>query len=202
MLIENIEQKVKLALVVSISAIIGGVILGLIGVIVGFNVAHNANSQIYVIDDGVPVTADRMTRESLFEIEASNLIKTFHKLFFTLAPDDKFIEETINDALYLIDESGVKQRNALMDRGFYNDILSHSAIFSIFCDSILLDKEKMTFTYYGRQRIEKKYTVTMRELVTAGELQPVLRSDNNPYGYIIVNYKTISNKDISEEQKR
>lgn len=121
--------------------------------------------------------------------------------FFTLPPDDKYIEKTISEALYLIDESGMKQRNALLDKGFYSDILSHSANFSIVCDSITIDKNAMTFRYYGKQRIEKKFSLTIRELVTTGGLRLIPRTENNPFGYIIVDYRTISNKDISEERK-
>lgn len=202
MIIQNIEKKIKLALVVSITAILGGAILGLVGIILGYNVASNANNQVYVVNDGIPVVASRTDRENLFEIEATNTVKTFHKLFFTLPPDDKYIEKTISEALYLIDESGVKQRNALLDKGFYNDILIHSANFSILCDSVVLDKSNMTFTYYGKQRIEKKYSVTMREIITAGGLRQIGRTENNPFGYLIVDYRTISNKDLSEDRKR
>lgn len=202
MIIQNIEQKIKLALVVSITSIIGGTVLGIVGIVLGYNVASNANNQVYVVNDGVPVVANRTDRENLFEIEATNTIKTFHKLFFTLPPDDKYIEKTINESLYLIDESGVKQRNALMDKGFYSDILAHSANFSILCDSVILNKEEMSFTFYGKQRIEKKYSVTIRELVTAGKIRPISRTENNPFGYIISDYRTLSNKDLSESRKR
>ena len=37
-----------------------------------------------------------------------------------------------------------------------------SAVFSIFCDSIKFDKQQMTFTYYGRQRIERRTNILMR----------------------------------------
>ncbi len=46
-----------------------------------------------------------------------------------------------------------------------------SAVFSIFCDSIRFSEENMSFTYYGRQRIERRTSVLMRELVTEGYLK-------------------------------
>lgn len=201
MIIKNIEQKIKLTLFTSILSVVSGLVLAIVGILYGSNVASKASNQIYVIKDGVPALAEKTDRSSSFEIEAKSTIKTFHRLFFTLPPDDKYIEKTINEALYLIDESGMKQRNALLDKGFYSDILSHSANFSIVCDSIVLDKEAMTFRYYGKQRIEKKYSLTIRELITTGGLRPITRTENNPFGYIIIDYRTISNKDISERSK-
>ena len=44
-------------------------------------------------------------------------------------------------------------------------------MFSIYCDSIRFDKSTMEFTYYGRQRIERRSNILMRELVTAGQLK-------------------------------
>lgn len=201
MIIKNIEQKIKFTLITSTLSVISGLILAIVGILYGSNIASKASNQIYVIKDGIPVIAEKSDRASSFEIEAKSAIKTFHRLFFTLPPDDKYIEKTLSEALYLIDESGIKQRNALLDKGFYSDILSHSANFSIVCDSITIDKNAMTFRYYGKQRIEKKFSLTIRELVTTGGLRLIPRTENNPFGYIIVDYRTISNKDISEERK-
>ena len=72
--------------------------------------------------------------------------------------------------MYLVDETGLAQYNTLKEKGFYSNILGTSAVFSIFCDSISFDKKNMEFTYYGRQRIERRSNILMRELVTAGNL--------------------------------
>jgi hypothetical protein len=41
----------------------------------------------------------------------------------------------------------------------------------------------------------------MCELVTAGQLQRVPRTDNNPHGLLIVNWRTLINKDIEQKNK-
>ena len=76
-----------------------------------------------------------------------------------------------------------------------------SAVFSIFCDSINFDKDKMEFTYYGRQRIERGTSILTRELVTAGQLKRVPRTDNNPHGLLITNWRTLLNKDVEQKTK-
>ena len=76
-----------------------------------------------------------------------------------------------------------------------------SAVFSIFCDSIKFDEEKMQFTYYGRQRIARRSNILMRELVTAGHLKRVPRTENNPHGLLITNWRTLLNKDAEQKAK-
>ena len=87
------------------------------------------------------------------------------------------------------------------EKGFYNNIMGTSAVFSIFCDSIKFDKQQMTFTYYGRQRIERRTNILMRKLVTAGELKRVPRTENNPHGLLITNWRTLLNQDLEQKQK-
>lgn len=41
--------------------------------------------------------------------------------------------------MYLVDETGLAQYNTLKEKGFYNNIMGTSAVFSIFCDSIKFD---------------------------------------------------------------
>ena len=88
--------------------------------------------------------------EETLDVEARSHVEMFHHYFFTLAPDDKYIQYTMEKAMYLVDETGLAQYNTLKEKGIYNNIMGTSAVFSIFCDSIKFDKEKMEFTYYGR----------------------------------------------------
>lgn len=107
----------------------------------------------------------------------------------------------MDKAMYLVDETGLAQYNTLKEKGFYNNIMGTSAVFSIFCDSINFNEEKMEFTYYGRQRIERRTSILTRELVTAGKLKRVPRTDNNPHGLLIVDWRTLLNKDIEQKNK-
>jgi len=104
-------------------------------------------------------------------------------------------------AMYLIDESGLAQYNALKEKGFYGNVMASSAVFSIYCDSVKFNKKDMSFTYYGRQRIERRTSILMRELVTEGYLKRVPRTENNPHGLLIVNWRTTLNKDIEQRTK-
>lgn len=199
--LKKLENKIKLVLVITSLFLIGCVVISLGSLFVARGMVADAHKKIYVLDGTVPILVKQTTMDETFEVEAKSHVEMFHNLFFTLAPDDKYIDYTIKKAMYLIDESGLAQYNALKEKGFYNNIIGTSTICSIFCDSIKLDKQKMTFTYYGRQRIERRTSILMRQLITAGSLRRVPRTENNPHGFIIFGWRTLVNKDLSENQK-
>lgn len=203
MLIQNLEKKIKLVLIVTVTVIIGSAISCISAFVVCAGIVANERKQIYVLNQGVPYLAEQTAMEANLTIEARGHINLFHQLFFTLAPDEKFIEHNIEKAMYLIDESGLKQKNTLQEKGFYSDILSSSATFTIMTDSIKFDPEEMTWQYYGTQRIERKTTILKRQLVTAGKLRlSGTRTDNNTHGLIITDFRTIMNKDLELKDKR
>ena len=198
--LKKLENKIKLVLIITSLFLIGCVVISLGSLFVARGMVADAHKKIYVLDGTVPILVKQTTMDETFEVEAKSHVEMFHNLFFTLAPDDKYIDYTIKKAMYLIDESGLAQYNALKEKGFYNNIIGTSTICSIFCDSIKLDKQKMTFTYYGRQRIERRTSILMRQLITAGSLRRVPRTENNPHGFIIFGWRTLVNKDLSENQ--
>jgi hypothetical protein len=61
--------------------------------------------------------------------------------------------------------------------------------------------KKMQFCYYGRQRIERKTAILMRQLITEGNLKRVPRTENNPHGFLITDWRTILNKDLSQKSR-
>ena len=199
--LKKLENKIKLVLIITSLFLTGCVVISLGSLFVARGMVADAHKKIYVLDGTVPILVKQTTMDETFEVEAKSHVEMFHNLFFTLAPDDKYIDYTIKKAMYLIDESGLAQYNALKEKGFYNNIIGTSTICSIFCDSIKLDKQKMAFTYYGRQRIEGRTSILVRQLITAGSLRRVPRTENNPHGFIIFGWRTLVNKDLSESQK-
>lgn len=199
--LQNIENKIKLVMVISSLFLAGCVIVSLGSIIIARGMVADAQKKVYVLDSNVPILVRQTTMEETLDVEAKSDIEMFHQFFFTLAPDDQYIKYTIEKAMYLVDETGMAQYNALREKGFYNNIIGTSTVCSIYCDSIKFDKDKMEFTYYGRQRIERRTNILMRQLVTAGKLQRVPRTENNPHGLLITNWRTLVNKDLSEQRK-
>ena len=199
--LKNLENKIKLVMIVSCLFLLGCVVISIASIWMARGMVDDAHKKIYVLDGNVPIMVTRSTMEETLDVEAKSHVEMFHYYFFTLAPDDKYIKYTMEKAMYLVDETGLAQFNALKEKGFYNNIMGTSAVFSIFCDSIKFDKQQMTFTYYGRQRIERRTNILMRKLVTAGELKRVPRTENNPHGLLITNWRTLLNQDLEQKQK-
>lgn len=163
----------------------------------------NARKSVYILDaNSMPLLAKQTDVGMNREAEYRSDIMRFHSLFFTLTPDDKFIEYQMKQAMYLVDESGALQYNNLKERGFFNSILSSSSVLTIQMDSIHLDMPHHYFRYYGKQKIDRRSSTIIRSIVTEGNLKDLeIRSDNNPNAVLITNWKTLENKDLSDVPK-
>jgi conjugative transposon TraK protein len=200
-LIQYLDQKRKLDVILTLTVVCLSIVVDGIVVWKALAFAGEERQKIYVLNGGVPMMADRTDQSMTMGIEAKAHINLFHELFFTLAPDETYINYNLERAMYLIDESGLVQRNTLQEKGFYNNIVSASAMCGILCDSINFNENTKEFTYYGRQRIERKTTVLYRELITKGKIKQTIRTEKNPHGMLIIDYKTILNKDLQTIEK-
>ena len=196
MLIQSLEQKTRLALMTVLLTIVGNV------VICGFLIAYGAKliseerKQVYVLDGSIPFLAQRTKEEANFVMEAKADIQLFHQYFFNLAPDDDYIKWTLGKALYMADGSALKQKQGMDESGFFNDVVSSSATCTIICDSIKLDEKTRKFTYYGTQTIRRPSRTLRRTLITTGGLINAPRTENNPHGLLITNWRTLKNIDL------
>ena len=202
MIIKNIESKIKLAGVIAIGSFITSIVICCLCYFFCISLERSERKKIYVLDNEVPVLVQQTGVEVNQEVECKSHVNLFHTLFFTLPPDDEFIQRNMEKAMYLVDESGLKQYNNLKEKGYFNTILATSATVTIKADSVLLDMNDMSFEFYGVQRIERETSILKRQLVTSGKLRSVPRTDNNPHGLIITDWKTILNKDIEYKTKK
>lgn len=82
------------------------------------------------------------------------------------------------------------------ESGFFNDVVSTSATCTIICDSIKLDERARKFVYYGTQTIRRPSRTIRRTLITTGGLINAPRTENNPHGLLITNWRTLKNIDL------
>lgn len=201
MVLKNYDKRIKLAVIICFLFLIVSIIVSTGAVFLAKHMVNDVNKKLYYLEGTTPILVQKAVAEEMLDIEAKSHVELFHNLFFTLAPDEKYIDYTIKKALNMVDETGLAQYNALMEKGFYNNIIGTSSVFSIFCDSITFDKSTMEWTYYGRQRIERRTSILTRQLVTAGKLIRVPRTEDKSHGLMITNWRTILNKDIEQRQK-
>lgn len=198
MLIKSIEDRIKVNKIITITVIICCTVIVSVVVFFAYKTTATANNNIYVLDNGIPIVANRTNVMENREVEKKADIKYFHHLFFTMTPDDSYIKEQIDNAMYLIDESGFNEYINLKERGYYNSIISSNSVITISTDSIILSKDMKDFTFYAKQKITRKTAVITRELITTGSLEDVPRSEKNSHGILIRNWRIISNKTLNE----
>ena len=201
MLVKNIEQKIKINKVVSIASILFAVLIVIAGFVFAYKLVQDSRKSLYVLDNGVPIlvkqTDDLLNRP----VEYKSQIELFHRLFFTLAPDDRYIKENVEKSLYLIDDSGKKEYTNLREKGFYNQIISGNSLVTVRNDSIKMDLPNRKFIYYGTQMINRKNTLIIRKLITEGNFEDMIRSPNNPHGVLLRNWRILDNSELSNKAK-
>lgn len=173
--------------------------------IVGYSVfssyrfAEAQRQKIYVLDKGKSLMLALSQDATLNRpVEARAHIRRFHELFFTLAPDNKAIEANIKRALFMADKSAFNYYKDLSEKGYYNRMISGNIHQRIVVDSIQSNFNTYPYemTLYGTQWIIRSSNKTERSLVTSCQLVNSVRSDNNPQGFTIENFKVLANKDL------
>ncbi|WP_290088095.1 conjugative transposon protein TraK [Muribaculum intestinale] len=196
MLIKSLEQKTRLALMTVMATVAGCVLICGFTVWRCVSLVSEERQQIYILDGDIPFLAERAKLESNFIMEAKAHIQLFHQYFFNLPPDNDYIKWTVGKAMYMADGTALKQKQALDENGFYSDIISSSAVCTIICDSIQLDEHTRRFNYYGTQIIKRRTRDLKRSMLTTGSIENVPRTQNNPHGLMITNWRTLENKDL------
>ena len=201
MIIKNIEARIRLATIFALGSLLTAIIIVAFVCFFSYRSVANAQKSIYILDNNIPIQASQTDVQMNRPAEYRAQVDQFHALFFSLTPDDKYMEYEMKKAMYLVDQSGMQQYNDLKENGFFNSILSSSSVLTLQTDSILLDMPRRYFRYYGKLKIDRRSSAVVRSLVTEGYLKDIPRSDNNPHGVLICGWKTIENKDLQDVQK-
>ena len=192
----------KMALWIALASMLTSIIVSALAFSYARKIATQDRKHIYVLDRNIPLVAVSTNVEDNRQAEYKAHVETFHQFFFTLPPDDKFIEKQMEKAMYLVDASGVAQYNTLKEKGYFTSLVATSSISTCSMDSITLDMNTGHFIFYGKQKIQRPSMITVRSLITEGWLIDQPRTDNNPHGALITKWKTLENKDLQNEAKK
>ncbi|MCG6188957.1 conjugative transposon protein TraK [Maribellus maritimus] len=164
-----------------------------------YRFAEKQRQKIYVLDKGKSlILALSQDLSQNRPVEAREHIRRFHELFFTLSPDKNAIESNINRAMFLADKSVYTYYKDLVEKGYFNRIISGNINQTLQVDSVVVDFRNYPYTAstYARQVIIRESNITQRSLVTTCNLINSVRSDNNPHGFTIENFTVKENRDI------
>jgi conjugative transposon TraK protein len=164
-----------------------------------YQFAEKQRQKIYVLDKGKSlILALSQELSQNRPVEAREHIRRFHELFFTLSPDKNAIESNINRAMFLADKSVYTYYKDLVEKGYFNRIISGNINQTLQVDSVVVDFRNYPYlaSTYARQVIIRESNITERSLITTCDLINSVRSDNNPHGFTIENFTVKENRDI------
>lgn len=199
--IETSFQKTRLLAIVfaSFCLVIVGVTLYL-----SYQFANEQREKIYVLDQGKSlILALSQDAKANRPVEAREHVRRFHDLFFTLAPEAEAIRSNIERALDLGDRSVYSYYTDLSEQKYYNRLITSGTNQTIRIDSMLCDFDSYPYQVltYAKQTLYRKSRVTQRQLTTSCQLVNSVRSDRNPQGFILENFKVLENYDIDDKTR-
>jgi conjugative transposon TraK protein len=201
---KNIDTAFRHVRGFTMLVVIGCVLICCFSLYKSFSLVSQMQSKIYILANGKALEAYASERKDNIPVEARDHVKTFHRLFFTLDPDDKSIQANITKALYLADGSAKRVYDDLKENGYYAGLISGNVNQTISVDSVAIDINEYPYRFrcYATQSIIRPTSITTRRLITEGSLRSVSRSDNNPHGFLIERWSTIDNRDLKTVSRR
>jgi conjugative transposon TraK protein len=196
---KNIDTAFKHIKLFSYLFLAGNVLIVCFGLFLFAKVSREQAQRVYILYNGKVLHAFAAERKSNLPVELRDHIKTFHQYFFTLSPDDKAIQATVGQALYLADQSAKRAYDNLREQGFYNNLISANISQQIEIDSVKLDvdAEPFGFMCFATQKLVRSTGTTMRRLVTRGQVRLLQQqSDDNPHGFLIQRWEIVENRDV------
>jgi conjugative transposon TraK protein len=201
---KNIDTAFRHVRGFTIVVVVGSIIMSCFALYKSFSLVAQMQDKVYILANGKALEAYASDRKDNIPVEARDHVMTFHKLFFTLDPDDKVIKTNVTKALYLADDSAKRIYDDLKENGYYSGIISGNISQTLEVDSVAIDINKYPYHFrcYATQNIIRTTSIAHRSLVTEGSLRNVSRSDNNPHGFLVERWNTVENRDLSTENRK
>jgi conjugative transposon TraK protein len=202
--LKNIETAFQFTRLLAIVTIVVGAIVVIYIKYSSDKMIAKEREKIYVLDKGkslmLALSQDMAQNRPA---EAHNHVRMFHELFFTLSPDNAVINHNIQRALYLADRSAYDHFNDLKEADYYRRLISANIVQRVQVDSIKFNFDDYPYeaSTYAQQFITRGSNVTVRSLVTTCYLENTGRSENNPHGFLIIQFKVIENNVLSREKR-
>lgn len=201
---KNIDTAFRYVRGFTMLLIVGCIIICCYTLYKSFTAVTLMQDRVYILANGKALEAYSSDRKDNVPVEARDHVKTFHKFFFTLDPDDKVIKANVTRALYLADDSAKRVYDDLKENGYYAGVISGNISQTISIDSITVNTDEYPYHFkcFAKQNIIRTTSILNRNLITEGTLRNVSRSDNNPHGFLIERWNTLENKDLGVENRK
>lgn len=86
MVIKNLENKIKLVMIICALFLAGCIVISLSSIWTARSMVVDAQQKIYVLDGNVPILVQRTTMEETLDVEAKSHVEMFHHYFSRSLP--------------------------------------------------------------------------------------------------------------------
>ncbi|MBZ4037783.1 conjugative transposon protein TraK [Flavobacterium sp. 17A] len=165
-----------------------------------------SRNKVYLLSNGdaLELVRSRSGKDNI-TAEIKNHITMFHQFFYDLDPDPVDIKTRIGKALYLIDDSGKQIHFKREEALYYHQLIDGSISTRVYIDSIGLSLDqnnKYQCRIYAWQKFTRSSGVTEKRIDAECSIRNVARTDNNPHGFLIEQYRLINNNSNKNEQSK
>lgn len=200
-IIQNVDTSLKTMRMVMVVVI--GLSFGFAGYIYlySMNEIEANRNKVYLLNQGnaLELIRSRNGNDNIMA-EIKSHVTMFHEFFYNLDPDPVDIKTRINKALVLIDESGVMMQAKRNEALYYHKLVEGSISSRVYVDSINVtpNRDKYQCVIFARQKLIRSTKVQEKHIDAECSIRTVNRTDSNPHGFIIEQYKITNNSPITE----
>lgn len=200
---KNIDTSFRLIRIFTLVVILASFLFSGYTVYQSMQLTSTLQEKVYVLAHGKVLEALLTDRRENLTVEAKDHVANFHRFFFTLDPDDQAIKTNLSKAMYLADQSAKRQYDNLRENNYFSNVIAGNISQELITDSVKVDlsEEPFYFRFYGKQILTRTGSIVTRLLITEGTIRSISRSEHNPHGFLIENWKTLQNQDLQVQTR-
>jgi conjugative transposon TraK protein len=200
----DLEKGHQRARLLVLTVVVGCVILSIVSVLMAYAHATDASHRIYVVNRGVALEAFSANVMENRPAEATFHVTRFHELFFTNPPDARSIEANFTKASFLADESVKLTYERLKEDLFYQRLIQTNTNQKVEVQQVEVDMKRYPYQVRSVFKIiqERATNKSTRLLVSEATLVDVTRSEVNPQGFLLRNFRITERSEAREETVR
>ena len=200
----DLEKGHQRARVLVITVVIGCLLTCIISVVMAYKHSADASRRIFVVNRGVALEAFSANVMENRPAEAIFHVTRFHELFFTNPPDARSIEANYVKASFLADESVKMTFERLKEDSFYQKLIQTNTNQKVVVEDVEVDMKKYPYKVRTVFKViqERATNKITRLLASEASLVDVTRSEVNPQGFLLRNFRITQRSDAKEETIR
>ena len=197
----DLEKGHQRARLLVFTVVVGCLITCVISVVLTYKHSSDASKRIYVVNRGVALEAFSANVMENRPAEAIFHVTRFHELFFTNPPDARSIEANYVKASFLADESVKMTFERLKEDSFYQKLIQTNTNQKVVVENVEVDMKKYPYSVRTVFKViqERATNKSTRLLASEASLVDVTRSEVNPQGFLLRNFRITQRSDAREE---